>query len=357
MRWLRSWRRKPTGDRLVVAFAGQALSYLQARQEASGQFTVERVGVEHQGTDSAEAFQTRLQNLGLHGAELHVMLRPDQYQFLQIDVPAVPAEELRSAARYQIRDMVDTHLDDLTIDIMRLGDGTQKGAGHLYVVAAHNGVLRTMGDLAQRQRWPLTVIDIQETAQRNLQTALLGSEQRPQMAYGALMVISEQQALLTISANEELFYSRRLDLPAGFMEMQWTEAPVAVAQAYTPVAEYEPDYSGSTSYDYSAGGAAGGGWGGGSSDHERAQRVLVEVQRSLDLWDRTWTNLPLAGLRVFAGLRSEEMADWLSHDLGQSVGVLDWHSQFPALNALTQSDLIACAPLLGVLLRSESAGG
>ena len=335
------------------------MSYVQARPAPDGQFTIERAGVERQGTDSLDDFQNRIQALGLQGSELHVMLRPDQYQFLQIDVPAVPAEELRSAARYQIRDMVDTHLDDLTIDVMRLGDGQQKGAGHLYVVAAHNAVLRTLGDWAQRQRWPLMVIDIQETAQRNLQSALIGSEKRPQMAFAALMVISDQQALLTITANDELFYSRRLDLPAGFMDISWSDKPTAAsvsADSYTPVAEYEPDYSGSTSYDYSAGApAAAGGWGGSGSEHERAQRVLVEIQRSLDLWDRTWTNLPLAGLRVFAGLRSEEMADWLSQDLGQSVGVLDWHAQFSAVSALPQADLIACAPLLGILLRDQTA--
>ena len=337
------------------------MSYVQARRSADGPFTIERAGVERQGTDSLEDFQTRIQALGLRGGELHVMLRPDQYQFLQIDVPAVPAEELRSAARYQIRDMVETHLDDLTIDIMRLGDGQQKGAGHLYVVAASNAVLRTIGDRAQRQRWPLSVIDIQETAQRNLQSALMGSERRPQMAYAALMVISEQQALLTITANDELFYSRRLDLPAGFMEMSWTDTlqPAASStDSYTPVADYEPDYSGSTSYDYSGGSAASAaGWGGGSSDHERTQRVLVEVQRSLDLWDRTWTALPLAGLRVFAGLRSEEMANWLSQDMGQTVGVLDWHLQYPLVSQLPQADLIACVPLLGVLLRDQTPAG
>ena len=355
MRW--PWSRKPSADRLIVSLAGQQLAYLQARSTDGGGYEITRAGVVLQGSDTLQAFQSRVQSLDLRGGELHMMLRPEQYQFLQIDVPAVPAEELRSAARYQIRDMVDAHLDDLTIDVMRLGDGQQKGASQLYVVAAKNAVVRELSDFAQALRWPLRVIDIQETAQRNLQSTVAPTDGRTGLASAALMVVSAQQALLTISAFGELFYSRRLDLPTGFLDMRWQEEATQVpvdAQGYTPVPAYEPDYSGATSFDYSAATPAPSGGRGVTSDTERAQRVLVEVQRSLDLWDRTWSALPLAGLRVFAGVRSRELAAWLSQEMGQPVDTLDLQAQHPVLGALSSMDLITCMPLLGVLLRSQS---
>ena len=60
-------------------------------------------------------------------------------------------------------------------------------------------------------------------------------------------------------------------------------------EGFTPVGEYVPDYSvGTESYGADYSGAAAG-----SSNNEGAQRVLVEVQRSLDLWDRSWSSLPL----------------------------------------------------------------
>ena len=359
MAWWRKlpWQRKKSGDRLVIAWFNQSFCYLQARADSDGVYQIGKVGVLQQGADSLDAFHARVGALGLGGGEVYALLGPGQYQLLQIDMPAVPADELRAAARYQIRDRIDTHLDDLTIDVMPVGDGQQKGTAQLYVVAAVNSGLQSVTALAQRQRWPLGVIDIQETAQRNLQLALLGADTRSGLAHAALVVDGGKQALLTIVANGELFYSRRIDLPEGFMALDWSGADVAaqvpdVQDSYLPVAEYQPDYSGSASFDYSvSAGTSGAAFGGAVSDTERAQRLLVEVQRSLDLWDRTQAALPLRGLRVFAGDRSEEMAAWLTRDLGQTVGVLDSYRRFPELMALAPEDCAACLPLLGVLLR------
>ena len=359
MRWPWSRKSTPATDRLVVSWAGQTLCYLQATLGADGNYVLGRVGVERQGADSLDLFRARLQGLAPQRGEVHVMLRPDQYQLLQIDVPAVPPEELRSAARYQIRDMVDVHLDDLTIDVMRLGDGQQKGSGNLYVVVVANTVVREVTALAQALRWPLTVIDIQDTAQRNLQTRAMQSVAgAPGAANAALMVVSDKQALFTISAGGELFYSRRLDLPEGFLAMDWSESVEIFAenaQAFTPAPEYVPDYSGATSYDYSAGAGGFTAGAGAQSDRDRAQRFLVEVQRSIDLWDRTWSAMPLSGLRVFAGARSQDLAAWLSQELGQPVGTLVVQDDAGPLGRLSSDELIACLPLFGTLQRSLDA--
>jgi MSHA biogenesis protein MshI len=166
---------------------------------------------------------------------------------------------------------------------------------------------------------------------------------------------------LTISASEELFYTRRLELPEGFMTMVWGQSEIAAsADTYTPVSEYVPDYNvGGVSYgnDYSdpSTAAAGAGATGGraQADYERAQRLVVEVQRSLDLWERSWSQLPLAGLRVFAGARSQELADWLGREMGQSVGVLDATQLLNGLPSADSPDAAYCLPLAGVLLRTE----
>jgi MSHA biogenesis protein MshI len=294
----------------------------------------------------------RLQALGLKGGEAVVMLRPEQYQLLQIDTPPVAPEELRSAARYQIREMLDVHIDDVTLDVMKVGDGQQQGSEHLFVVAATNAVIRQVLDLGDALGWRVEVIDIQETAQRNLQTALSQQSGIVPRAEAALVLANGQQALLTISANEELFYTRRLDLPKGFMELAWsgTDDASVVEDGFTPVGEYVPDYNvGGESYgtDYSGASAA-------SSTNEGAQRVLVEVQRSLDLWDRTWSSLPLGGLKVLAGERSQELATWLGREMGQTVGTLELGGLFSGLDAFAPADVAACAPLLGVLLRTET---
>jgi len=359
MRWPLPWPRKKERDtaRLMVSWAGQKLAYLQAELAGDGSYVVTRVGVEEQGSDSPQEFQSRLQGLADPNGEVHVMLRPEQYQLLQIDVPPVPPEELRAAARFQIRDMVDTHLDDLTIDVMRLGDGHQKGNSSLYVVVVANALIKEITDLAKALRWPLTVIDIQDTAQRNLQTLQAKTDGTPTAANAALMVVNEHQALLTISAQGELFYSRRLELPDGFLSMDWSESLEIFsddAPEFVPAPEYVPDYSGEMSFDYSAGAGPSSHSAplGGQSDRDRAQRLLVEVQRSLDLWDRTWTALPLSGLRVFAGDRSLDLAAWLSQEMGQTVGLLEVPPGMPEMQRLNSGELIDCLPLWGTLQRS-----
>ena len=285
------------------------------------------------------------------------MLRPPQYQWLQIEAPGVAPEELRSAARYQIRDMIDVHMDDVTIDVMRVGDGQHKGPAHLFVVAAPNAAVHGSDALAEALQWRVPVVDVQETAQRNLQNVLVGDKALAGRATAALVLSDESQAVLTICANEELFYTRRLEVPQGFMAARWEVAQLADAQAYAPVGEYVPDYGvGGVSHgsDYSAAVAAPAAPESASVDNERAQRLLVEIQRSLDLWDRSWSSLPLAQVQVQAAGRSADFAQWLGSELGQSVQVLDVAAHFPGLSTDFSGEAALCWPLLGLLLRTEA---
>ena len=346
MQW--PWKRASSQDQLLVSWCGQALAYVEAVSVA-GRFRVQRMGVVQQDQDKPKEFAHRLREMGLAGHPALVMLATEQSMLLQIAAPAVPPEELRSAARYQIRDMVDQHIDDLTLDVLHLGDGQDKSAGQLFVVAAANTVIREAMQLAEAMEWTVRVIDVQEMAQRNLQSAWAKAAGFADRATAALVVVNDKQALLTISAKEELYYSRRLDLPAGFMAMQWdgsaevTQEPV---DAYTPVGEYVPDYgnpSGLAADDGSLGG------------NDPAQRFLVELQRSIDLWDRTWTALPMASVAVHAGARSTELALWLSRGLGQAVQALEPAALFDGVPELSQEDAIKCLPLLGLLLRSGGA--
>ena len=244
MRW--PWQRQNSSDRLVCGWVDQTLSYVLARHQADGSYQVVTLGSQAQAADTLEAFASSLQSQGLKGLHASFMLRTDQYQLLQIDTPAVPPEELRSAARYQIRDMLLTHVDDVTLDVVRVGDGKQQTNPHSFVVAATNAVVRANMALADAMDWHVSVIDIQEMAQRNLQSALARAQEQAERANAALVLLPGQQALLTICANDELFYTRRFDVPDGFLTGDWGHNVVVQAaqpDAYTPVEEYVPDYA------------------------------------------------------------------------------------------------------------------
>lgn len=351
LRW--PWRRRASADRLALAWSGGTLAYAQARAEPDGALRLLKLGVEQQGSDTLEAFVERVAELQLHGGHVSAMLRPEQCQLLQIDAPKVAPEELRQAARYQIREMVDTHLDDLTIDVLRVGDGENKNNPLMFVVAAKNEVVREVSSLASALAWPLGVIDIQELALRNLQSALSAQAGTAERATAALVVSSERQAVITISAGAELYFSRRLELPEGFMKMDWGSAAehfdASAPDAYTPVVEYVPEYASNPFATDPVGGK--------QSDRDRAQRVVVEVQRSLDLWERTWSSLPLASVQVYAAEKSRDLATWLTQELGQSVQVMEVESLFPGFGAMEPRAHLACLPLLGLLLRPPGAKG
>jgi MSHA biogenesis protein MshI len=319
--------RRTQAEQLVLSWDGQVLAYVQAREEKSGVFRVQRIGVLRTGGDKAPDLARQLAALGLRGKAVRAMLRPAQYQILQIDAPAVPPEELRTAARWQIREMVSQHVDDLTLDVLRVGDERVRATGSVFVVAAPNAVIREVMQTAQAARCSVEVIDVQDLAQRNLQSALAQRQGAAERAHAAIVMTDDSQALLTICAYDELFYTRRIDLGAGFMQASWGQADAPAVGDLTMV-------------------PAG-------QDVDRAQRLVVEIQRSLDLWDRTWPMLVLDRIGVQAGARTKELAALLASELGQTVAPLDVSALFPGFEGGSEADRQLCWPLLGVLLRRE----
>ncbi len=311
MRW--PWKRQASDEQLVVSWSGQMLAFVLARRNTNGTHQLLKWGVERQGKGTLEHFVHRLEGLGLKGRPAHIMLRPEQCQVLQIDAPSVAPEELRAAARYQIKDMLQVPVDEVTLDVMRVGDESQKAKGQLFVVAATTAIVRSVIELGESMQWTMSVVDVQETAQRNLQSALALRDGVNDRANAALVLVPGQQAVLTICVNDELFYTRRFAVADGFFASSWVF----------------------------------------NGDDDMAQQLLVEVQRSLDVWDRSWFNMPLAVFRVYAGERGSGLAEWLGPQLGQKVVPMDLNAMFPGFESATLMGLAPCLPLLGVLLRNE----
>jgi MSHA biogenesis protein MshI len=131
----------------------------------------------------------------------------------------------------------------------------------------------------------------------------------------------------------------------------------AAVDGFTPVEEYMPSYgAGDLSLGEDFATVATPALAKPDSlyaEEDHSQRLLVEVQRSLDVWDRTWSSLPLNGLRVYACERSAELAQWLTQQMGQHVSPLDVASLFKGFEGASPDDQAACLPLLGVFLRTE----
>lgn len=137
------------------------------------------------------------------------MLSGREYQLLTVDAPNVPQDELKTAVRWRLKDMLDFHIDDATIDVLDIPvDTTATSRGHsMFAIAARNALIQSRQTLFSEARLNLNVIDIPEMAQRNI-SALLETEGRGL----AMLSFDSDGGLLTITCKAELYLSRRIDV-------------------------------------------------------------------------------------------------------------------------------------------------
>jgi len=362
MRW--TWKRGGANKHLVISWSGRTLAYVLACGDAVKGYTVLGSGVKRDCANDFRQLVEDLKAFNLEGLEVKVMLRPGQYQLLEIKAPAVAPDELRAAVRFKIRDMLDFPIDEVTLDLMRAGDGQQEGPAQLFAVAARNVVIRDVLDLCHAMRWTVSVIDIHEMAQRNLQTALIARHGGVNQAHAALFWIDQLHTVLTISANGELFYTRRFDFLQGLSEAVPDSGMKAAAQVISPAAKssvsmnFGRDHQESHFFPASRSRVntpyistpmpAGGAW-----NDNPSQRFLAELKRSFDFWERTWPGMPLASMNLNAGTSSRRLAEWLGPELEQEVQPMDIGWLFPDFEVPAPDEAL-CLPLLGVLLRTEN---
>lgn len=202
------------------------------------------------------------------------LLKPSEYQLLQVEAPNVPDEELKSAVRWSVKDMLNLHVDDATLDVLRIPSDQTAGERKkfLYVVAAANELIKKRMQLFEQAHINLGVIDIPEMAQRNI-AALYEQEGRAL----AFLAFDESGGLLTFTSDGELYLARRIEISAG----QLQDANELLRQQYQ-------------------------------------DRLELEVQRSIDHFDRQYKNLPVRRLLLSAP-EGTGLAERLAGSLGLPV--------------------------------------
>jgi MSHA biogenesis protein MshI len=233
-----------------------------------------------------------------------LLLPHGQYQLLQIEPPAVAAEELRNAVRWKIKDMVDFPVEDAGIECLPPVAGSR--AGQIYTVAASRSVLQSWVRLFQEAKAPLHAIDVADLAQRNV-SALFEDKNRGL----ALLAFDDSGGRLTFTYQGEMYFTRHIDVVPADMA-----APDSAAIF---------------------------------------ERVLLDVQRTLDNVDRSYSAIPIARVLVSPPPGAAKFVDYLRENLYQPVEMLDFAkhldlARFPALanpSAQGQSLLAIGAALRG----------
>ena len=129
----------------------------------------------------------------------------EQYNLVVLEKPPVSASELHKSIQWALESRIDFPSEEAVVVWMDIPhpESDAKGQEHLCVVAAHQDTIQGIGRTFQEAGLPLQVVDVRETAQRNI-AALI--EQDDECL--ALMSFEPQGVLLTFTWRGELYLDR-----------------------------------------------------------------------------------------------------------------------------------------------------
>jgi MSHA biogenesis protein MshI len=248
-----------------------------------------------------------------HAYRCATLLAPGEYQLINLEAPNVPREEMKTAVRWRLKDILDFPVTEATVDVLDIpvDAGQVRAQQSVFVVAARNTVIKPRQQLFLDAKVELSVIDIPEMAQRNISAML-----EPEGRGVAMLSFGLDGGLLTVSFRGELYLSRRVD--------------ISLEQLL-------------------------------DADHERKHaafdRITLELQRSLDHFERQFSFISVSRL-VLAPSEVSGLDDYLSSNLYMPVESLDLASVFDFSRTPELADKALQARFflpLGAALRAEEA--
>ena len=307
------------GDTLALTLTDHSVRYVLASKSDERGATIAAWGAELRGNQTRDAFMKRIKTLLPSAGRVIAVLDPADYQIVQIESPNVPPEELNSAVRWRATEFVDGSPHDYTLDVLAVSGEPERPA-NVIAVLAHNDIVRARMLDCQALGRPLSVIDVVETSQRNLLNAvLLSGSSSPSVA--ALLVAAAGRALMVIAIRGQLYFFRRFEFDADTLAVTVDEIQAALV--------------------------------GSSASEDSASRSLTQLHRSLDLWDDSYPNLPLAMLLVEAGSKTAAIISRLKPETGVETRPLILSTVFKLPPSKASPPWLdpAYLPLLGALLR------
>ena len=260
----------------------------------------------------AETLARLRKQLKLDQYRCTTLLKSADYQVHQFDAPNVPAAEMKTAVRWRVKDIIDYPLDAATVDVLDIPvDRNAPAHNHaVYAVTARNSVIEACVRLFNDADVPLEAIDIPDLAQRNI-AALYEPEERGV----AMLAFYEKEGILTFTSNGELYLARRIE--------------VSLAQLIESDAERR---------------------------NQHFERVALELQRSLDHFDRQYHYVPIAKLLLAPLPRDTGLQQYLAPNISVPVETVDLGAvmDFPEIPELRHPERQSqCLAAIGAALRGE----
>jgi MSHA biogenesis protein MshI len=327
LNFLKSW--KNAGGCGVVVTDDNAARFAVAQPATTGKPKVVSYGEEQIG-GKAKSLAAALRGFRLGGiGSGATLLGAGEYQFLVVDAPDVPEAELKSAMKWRLKDIVGFPVEEATFDLLAIPgpDGAAFRTRSMFAVVSRSETLKRRVAKFDEARFPLSVIDVPETAQRNI--AALYEEEGRGIVW---LYFDESGCLMTISFNGELYHARRLRRSNENVLSRHavpdrrgsgTKAgPIEIASAN------ENGHGGYAAPDRRGGGSRAGtgetsSLGIADADEESPEeifnRLLLELQRTLDNFERQFSFIPITKIMVGPEPEDTGLAAFLRQNLAVPV--------------------------------------
>ena len=299
---------------LAVGLHGDHVDLVHVRRAANGRPEIVLCDSYRTEDSETEALARLRKELKLDQYRCTTLLKFADYQMHSLDAPNVPAAELKNAVRWRVKDVIDYPLEQATVDVLDVPvdkSGASRNHSVFAVTARNEQIERTIKPFNDA-KVPLEVIDIPALAQRNI-AALFEQEARGL----ATLAFYEECGKLTFTGDGEVFMTRRIEIPLA----QMMEADA-------------------------------------DRRNQHFERIALELQRSLDHFDRQFNYVPVSKLMLAPLPQDIGLQQYLATNIYVPVEIMDLATvmDFPRIPELKHPARQAqCLATIGAALRNETA--
>ncbi len=263
-------------------------------------------GVRPENLKDRASAKTLAADLGLDSRHCSLLLAQGEYKLLHLEKPKVPADELKQAVGWKLKDLIDFPVEQATIDVIEIPANPYiaNWQSYVYAAVAKNELISDYIErLIDVSGTGLEVIDIPELAQRNI-AAYLEQEGRGL----AMLSVNSNSCLLTFTSGGELYHSRHIDIDTTQLHSEDSDQKTRVFE-----------------------------------------RLSLEIQRSLDSFEREFTYITTNRLVLAPFVGREDCYDYLKSSLYIPIERFDLTDVFNFQQHAELTDLAMQASLLPVL--------
>ena len=303
MRWLQQLGKKPGQVGIEMLASGFGIAVRPSDNQG-----LQHVAMIQSDPDISPQSQLNefVQKHGLAKRSCYVVLPADAYQMVLIEAPDVPDNELREAVRWKAKDVLTIPVEQAAIEVFDLPkDGSRSGKRMVYVVAAEMAKIKAWVTMIREAGLELESIEIEEMALRNL--SLLESLRASDRG-AAIVRLVEGGGGVSFFRDGNLYLSRQFSIN----------------------------------------------YGGGLLDDLPVDTLGLEVQRSLDYYERQMGMAPPSVLYICGeNISEDKISVELKRSLTVPVEFMDLKSLLDATESVDEGMLHLCIGAVGGAYRPK----